>query len=330
MNIVKIPFGSHLYGTATPSSDFDFKVVYLPDLKDLVLGKKFEIYKERPGDDSDTMKAGEIETEYVPLQRLAQDFFSGQSWAIECVFAILSGKYEMINSYFELDLKAFCEALVERFLTRDLKAMVSYAIHQSQMYGVKAERLNAIEKLIKVLEKVERPEFTRLSDIKLILDTLIDDETISYSIIKGTNHTYQEQPALKVNNREYPMASMVSYLRQEMVKVKLRYGERVKKAQGEEVDWKALSHAVRVVRQAISLLETGTLTFPLPCSNLLLSIKEGNRSFEEATALFSGLNNSMEKLQKTTKLPEKTPELKKEFDEWLSSELLNFWYIMRG
>jgi predicted nucleotidyltransferase len=324
--IVKIPFGSHLYGTNTLSSDFDYKVIYLPSLEDMVLGKKAEIYKEKPGKPSEVMQPGEVETEYAPLQRLAQDFFSGQSWAIECVFAILSDRHEMITNFYTTELKWFCKDLVESFLTRDLKAMVSYAIHQSQMYGVKAERLNAIERLIKVLNLVERPQFTRLSDIKVILDTLIDDETISYSVIKGTNHTYQEQPALKVNNREYPMASMVFYLNQEMHKVKQRYGERVKKAQGEEVDWKALSHAVRVVRQAVSLLKYGELTFPLVYAEMLVDIKEHRMTFEEATGIFTELNTRMEELQKTTTLPEKTPELKKEFEEWLADQLINYWY----
>lgn len=326
LNIVKIPFGSHLYGTATPASDFDFKVVYLPNLTDLVIGKKAEIYKEKPGRPDEVMQAGEVETEFVPLQRLAQDFFSGQSWAIECTFAILSGEYEMLEPGLEYDLQTFCNTLVEKFLTRDLKAMVSYAIHQSQMYGVKAERLNAIERLIEALSKVERPQFTRLSDIKLILDTLIDGETISYSIIKGTNHTYQEQPALKVNNREYPMASMVHYLLTELLKVKQRYGERVKRAQGEEVDWKALSHAVRVVRQAVSLLQHKQIKFPLPSAQLLTDIKNQQLSFAEATSIFAELNTRMEELQKTTELQEKTPELKAHFDTWLANTLINDWY----
>lgn len=324
--IVKIPFGSHLYGTATASSDFDFKVIYLPRLEDLVIGKKAEIYKEKPGKPDEVMQAGEVETEFAPLQRLAQDFFSGQSWAIECIFAILSSKYEMIEPGLEYDLQCFCSTLVERFLTRDLKAMVSYAIHQSQMYGVKAERLNAIERLIDTLNTVDRPQFTRLSEIKPLLDTLIDDETLSYSIIKGTNHTYQEQPALKVNNREYPMASMVHYLLTEMFKVKQRYGKRVQAAQGTEIDWKALSHAVRVVRQAVSLLQHGKLKFPLPSAALLLDIKEKKLTFEEATTIFAELNTRMEELQTTTVLPEKTPLLKEAFNEWLADQLIYVWY----
>jgi predicted nucleotidyltransferase len=35
--IVEMRFGSHLYGTATPESDLDFKGVYLPEARDILL-----------------------------------------------------------------------------------------------------------------------------------------------------------------------------------------------------------------------------------------------------------------------------------------------------
>jgi predicted nucleotidyltransferase len=35
--IVEMRFGSHLYGTATPLSDLDYKGVYLPDGRDILL-----------------------------------------------------------------------------------------------------------------------------------------------------------------------------------------------------------------------------------------------------------------------------------------------------
>jgi len=37
--IVKMKFGSHLYGTATVDSDLDYKGVFLPSKKEVLLGK---------------------------------------------------------------------------------------------------------------------------------------------------------------------------------------------------------------------------------------------------------------------------------------------------
>ena len=37
--IVKMLFGSHLYGTQTPSSDTDYKGVAMPSVRDIALGR---------------------------------------------------------------------------------------------------------------------------------------------------------------------------------------------------------------------------------------------------------------------------------------------------
>ena len=323
--LVRLPTGSRLYGTSTENSDFDFKVLYLPALEDLLVGKKMEIYKDKPVGDDEAMPAGAEETEYVPLQIFAKHFFEGQSYAFESAFSITQdiGEYDEEH---ERTLKAFAKDLIEHYLTKDIRAMVSYAIHQSQMYGVKAERLNAVEALIEVLEAVEHPANTSLKQLDSVLQPLFGD-TISYSIIKGTNIYYQEQPALKVNNREYPLTASAQYLLNEMVKVKARYGKRVQQAQGEEIDWKALSHAIRVVSQAVSLLQNGSLVFPLVESPMLLSVKRGEVPFEEAKAIFVELNTRMEELLETTKLPEKTQELKDSFTPWLASWMKFFYHI---
>ncbi|WP_407305363.1 hypothetical protein, partial [Acinetobacter sp.] len=46
-NFLTITYGSKLYGTSTPTSDTDEKVVYVPALSDMLIGKKPPIYKER-------------------------------------------------------------------------------------------------------------------------------------------------------------------------------------------------------------------------------------------------------------------------------------------
>jgi hypothetical protein len=44
-------------------------------------------------------------------------------------------------------------------------------------------------------------------------------------------------------------------------------------------DWKALSHAVRVGREALEFLETGRITLPLPFAAEILAIRRGERSY---------------------------------------------------
>lgn len=54
------------------------------------------------------------------------------------------------------------------------------------------------------------------------------------------------------------------------------YGKRALAAETNQgVDWKALSHAVRVARECVELLDTGHITFPRPECAHLIAIKTG-------------------------------------------------------
>jgi hypothetical protein len=59
------------------------------------------------------------------------------------------------------------------------------------------------------------------------------------------------------------------------------YGQRALQAERSEgIDWKALSHAVRVGREALELLHAGKITLPLPYAAEILAIKQGERIYE--------------------------------------------------
>ena len=49
--VVKMKFGSHLYGTATPKSDIDYKGVYLPSREEILLGKIPKCHSYSSGND---------------------------------------------------------------------------------------------------------------------------------------------------------------------------------------------------------------------------------------------------------------------------------------
>ena len=63
------------------------------------------------------------------------------------------------------------------------------------------------------------------------------------------------------------------------------YGRRSLKAENQQgVDWKALSHAVRVGLQALELLKTGHVTFPLPNAEHIKAIKIGALPYQAVAA----------------------------------------------
>ena len=81
---------------------------------------------------------------------------------------------------------------------------------------------------------------------------------------------------LEVCGRKMPFTASIKTAREVAARLVDEFGERARQAERSEgVDWKALSHAVRVGRQAIELLGTGRITFPLPDADRLRRIKDG-------------------------------------------------------
>lgn len=87
--IVQIKFGSHLYGTNTPTSDEDYKSVYVPDAREILLQRvtgslqlgaktKREGEKNLPGD---------VDNECYSFQRYLGLISEGQTVAVDMLFA---------------------------------------------------------------------------------------------------------------------------------------------------------------------------------------------------------------------------------------------------
>lgn len=66
-------------------------------------------------------------------------------------------------------------------------------------------------------------------------------------------------------------------------------------------------HTIRLLEQAIELINTGELTFPRPNAKLLLSIKKGELSFEDVEEIYKTYISRSEFVEKPPHLPDKPP-----------------------
>jgi hypothetical protein len=83
------------------------------------------------------------------------------------------------------------------------------------------------------------------------------------------------------------------------------YGERARAAMTNEgIDWKAVSHAVRVARQALELLRDHKITFPRPDAEELLAIKLGKLPYSQVSPMLEALVQEVNECEST--LPETT------------------------
>jgi len=123
-------------------------------------------------------------------------------------------------------------------------------------------------------------------------------------------------PALDICGKIYPLTCTVQNVVQSLSSMLEGYGDHVQESSGKGVDYKALSHALRVAEEAMEVVQTGGLVFPRPNAAYLLEVKKGNCDPNEILETFEKFFIELEESVKTSKLPERTKELEKEFKEW--------------
>jgi len=336
-NLFTVTYGSKLYGTSTPTSDTDNKVVYVPPLGSMLLGKKPSIYKTRfdaegnPIGTNDTMPENGVETEYFPVQTFVHDFVAGQTYAVEIAHAYLSyGPPEHGFGYnMEKPIYDFVKELVDNFGNSEVYSMVGFAMKQTFDYVKRGERLNDAKR---VLEAVDR----YMSNSTIVrLDTVFDGVPL-YQLIAAQagletevlTNGHKPQNSLKLNGRNYVDTTTLEHFRKQIVKLIDAFGERTNEAAKKDVDYKSLSHAVRVYQQAIEILETGKITFPRPNAEYLLKIKQGQVPLEDVKLKLSMLDEEVQQMIDTSTMRKRTPELEKAAEAWLLTKLMGFYGLL--
>lgn len=312
--------GSRLYGTFTEKSDYDYKAVVLPALSDLLLGKKISNRKERPEGlkPGDKMLENEAETEYLPLQVFLDDFFSGQTYALEIAFAVVNGQVEFADFSPSHFVKLKFTELVNTFLTNNVKKMVGYAIAQSQIYGLKTERFTSLKKVVETLtEHVAMfGSDTTISSEQTLQQNLLKLKHVKMVQIENAQGGSALAPALDVVGKKFPLTNKVSTMLYSLNGLLAGYGNRVAAFEGEGVDWKALSHALRITEQVLELSRTGKLVFPRPNAPYLAAAKSGELPLEEVMKNLNDAFSQVDEAVEQSVLQARTPELEKAFTTW--------------
>lgn len=117
-----------------------------------------------------------------------------------------------------------------------------------------------------------------------------------------------------------PFTASVSNAAEVLDRLVAEYGNRALAAESQQgVDWKALSHAVRVGRQALELMETGVYTFPLPYADHILRIKRGEIAYQEVADEIELLLEEIEEAAQTSVLPDEPDQ------QWIDNYVAS-WY----
>jgi hypothetical protein len=277
--IVELRFGSHLYGTATPQSDVDFKAVYIPAARDILL-QRVRGAISRPSDKAPGEKnaPGAVDHDMHSLQRYLELLAEGQTMALDMLFAPDNA---MIRS--PAPLWREIQANAPRLVTRRASAFVRYCRQQANKYGIKGSRVAVAREALSLLAAAEATYGAtgKLSAAETEVARFADG-TEHVALVDMPMPSGQLVRHLEVCGRKMPFTSSIKSARDIAQRMVDEYGQRALQAERHEgIDWKALSHAVRVGREALELFATGTITFPLPYAAEILAIKRGERTYQE-------------------------------------------------
>lgn len=283
--ILEIKFGSHLYGTNTPKSDLDFKGIYLPTAREIVLGNyKKTITTSRPKQEFERNTRDDIDIEIFSLDRFLELLIQGQTVALDMLFSPWSNTD--VNFITPLGYSIMHQIQFNRheLLNKNVNAFVGYAKQQAAKYGQKGFRIHALRSVLELFRAWEH-KVTRVGECRL--DHWVPNcgnEHIKIEHLKSPNGA--TEPYLNVCDKKIAFHSTIKYALENVQKRFDAYGKRAMMAEKNEgIDWKALSHAVRVNSEAKELLETSRITFPRPDKDLLLKIKLGKMEYKDVANL---------------------------------------------
>jgi predicted nucleotidyltransferase len=303
--IATIRYGSHLYGTAHPLSDHDIRAVFLPDPRDILLGRRDDVVREvgmpakPPGAAAEY--SGGLDHEAYSLRRYMELLSEGQTGALDLLFApdwaltaAPTREWSMVRDR--------SDRLISR---RSSNAFLGYCRQHSAKFSVKAERVAAARLALSVLQEAEAEHGTqaRLAVIEPRLRGILDGENILLTDARNANGT--TTPALEVCAKRMLFTQPIKTAREIVARKVDEYGKRVLAAEANAgFDGKGLSHAVRAAHEGIELMTTGRLTFPRPEAARLVEIKSGRVPNAEIYQEIEDLMTRLEAAVAASRLPD--------------------------
>lgn len=300
--IMRIVFGSRLYGTATPASDLDYKSIFIPDARSILLQRAPEGRStQRPKMTGEKNVAGDVDEEAFSLQKFLKLASEGQTVAMDVLFAPDWAHIEPPKEEWRE-----IERNRHRLLTKKSASFIGYARSQSAKYGIRGSRVAASRAALTLLKSAMdvTPAGAKLELFWHEIESMVAS-TEHMSILIDTTPHGQEVRLWEVCNRKMPLTASIKNAHDIMQRLVDEYGKRALMAETNQgVDWKALSHAVRVGEQAIELLNTGNITFPLANAGQILDIKLGNLPYQRVAEEIEDLLVRVEAAAAVSSLPD--------------------------
>lgn len=289
-------FGSVLYGTNNPNSDIDVKGIYLPNRKDMLLGKKSKVITYSTGATNGKNSAGDIDLTLYPFDKFISDLSDGESQALDLFFAVESESHLFIDKMF----KHFYYKVNDKDLIRskNVKSFVGYCIQQAKKYGLKGSKFSELLDLHRMLKSQTHLDKAKVQDF---VDNVHPNDFMKLKFTEKNDTKY-----LVVLGKLFELSSPLSKFRTSVQTVLDSYGDRAKQAMEDgNVDFKGLSHAFRVLQEMEEFVKTGKITFPLKEKSFILEVKEKKLPVDYCITILEKKLDDLTEYISNCNLPEK-------------------------
>ncbi len=301
--LLRIQHGSHLYGTNTPTSDLDYKGLFLPSCREILLGRVPKVIDKGTGSKHEKNTQDDVDDQSYPLQKFLQMVTSGDTVGTELLFAPdsaivhMAPEWELIRNNKHLLLNKQC------------KGFVGYCQRQAAKYGIKGSRMAACKGIVELLTRAcdQYGSTSKLIEIEFELRGFCAVNEFSEIVPMQAQSNGPVINHLDVVDRKVPFTNSIATARSIYQKVFDNYGQRTIAAMNNEgIDWKAVSHAIRVAGQAKELLSTGHITFPRPDAAYLLQVKRGELDYNVVAPTLERMVEEVDEASRTSSLPGKS------------------------
>lgn len=308
--LVNMVFGSHLYGTNTENSDTDYKGVYLPTMREVVLGTfpaNVNFMTKEDGNQKNTAK--DVDTEIYSLHRFLELWYMWETVFLD----MIHNRHTLLSSSTAWEYIYTHRAT---FYTSDMKSYLGYCKAQAAKYGVKGSRINDLSNLLTIL-LLYNPKDTLASAIDQIQETEHIKKTTIAEHLNGDNRF------LNICGKDFQYSCRIEYIVPILQKIYHNYWARAQQAaRNEGIDRKAISHAFRAWLQLVEIYTTWDLKYPLAQADYIRDIKMGKLNFvhDNISEKLDALVKECYTLAESSGLPKVVN--KKFWEDWLVKQYL--------
>lgn len=245
-------FGSRLYGTDNENSDMDIKSIVVPNPIHLILGQKIK--------ESSTIHVNNgivSDIEIYTLHKFLKLASEGQTVAMDMLFSnqIDTGNSDIWDKYIV--------PIREKFVTKKLMSFIGYATSQATKYSNKGKKIENYTNALNF--------FKQFNKGKTICEKMENmPKFFEYELIKKS----ETETNIKIDDIELPLNAQIKFALNALEGKLEKYGVRAKQAFTDGgIDYKAISHAYRTMKEVEELLDTGKIEFPLKYADEIKKIK---------------------------------------------------------